>query len=70
MDAKVSNEDVLWPAVQSWISDNPGLKLKTLFQFVYFCTSVYFKTSEKKTPFDSDKIPEEIFINKRLGNLL
>ncbi len=46
------------------------LKLKTLFQFVYFCTSVYFKTSEKKTPFDSDKIPKEIFINKRLGNLL
>ena len=68
MDAKVSNEDVLWPAVQSWISDNPGLK--TLFQFVYFYTSVHFKTSENKTLFDSDKIPEEIFINKRLGNLL
>jgi hypothetical protein len=28
-----------------------------------FCTSVYFKTSEKKTPTDPDKIPEKIFSN-------
>ena len=35
------------PVFQSWISANPGLKFNLLFQFVYFCTSVYFKTSEK-----------------------
>ena len=40
------------PVVQSWISVNPGLKFNPLFWFVYFCTSAYFKTSEKKTPFD------------------
>jgi hypothetical protein len=28
---------------------------------MYFCTSVYFKTSEKKTPTDPDKISKEIF---------
>jgi hypothetical protein len=28
---------------------------------VYFYTSVYFKTAEKKTPIDADKISEEIF---------
>ncbi len=28
---------------------------------LYFCISVYFKTSEKKTPIDPDKISEEIF---------
>jgi hypothetical protein len=33
------------------------------FQFVYFCTSVYFKTSGKKTPTDPDNISEEIFPN-------
>ena len=38
-----------------------GLTLNTLFQFVYFCTSVYFKTSEKKTPIDPDKISVEYF---------
>jgi hypothetical protein len=37
---------------------NPGLKYNLLFWFMYFCTSVYFKTSEKKTA-DSDKISEE-----------
>jgi hypothetical protein len=30
---------------------------------MYFCTPVYFKTSEKKTPADPDKISEEIFPN-------
>jgi hypothetical protein len=35
----------LGPVVQRWISANPGLKFNLLF--VYFCTSVYFKTSEK-----------------------
>jgi Fe-S cluster biosynthesis and repair protein YggX len=30
---------------------------------MYFCKSVYFKTSEKKTPTDPDKISEEIFPN-------
>ena len=42
---------------------NPVLKFNLLLQFVYFCTSVYFKTSEKKTPIDADKISEEIFPN-------
>jgi hypothetical protein len=30
----------------------PRLKFNLLFWFKYFCTSVYFKTSEKKTPTD------------------
>ncbi len=36
------------------------------------CMSVYFKTSEKKTPTDPDKISKEItkFINNLLGSLL
>ena len=46
-----------------WVSASPGLKFNLLFSFVYFCTSVYFKTSEKKTPTDPDKISEEIFPN-------
>ena len=29
------------------VSANPGLKFNLLFLFVYFSTSVYFKTSEK-----------------------
>ncbi len=52
--------DVLGPVVQSWISVNPGLKFNPLSWFLYFCTSAYFKTSEKKTPFDPDKISEGI----------
>ena len=28
---------------------------------MYCCTSIYFKTSEKKTPIDPDEISEEIF---------
>ena len=38
-----------------------GKNLTRCFIFVYFCTSVYLKTSEKKTPIDPDKISEEIF---------
>jgi hypothetical protein len=53
----------LGPVVQRWVSANPVLKFNLLFLFVYFCTSVYFKTSEKKTPIDPDKISEEIFPN-------
>jgi hypothetical protein len=46
-----------------WISANPGLKFNPLFQFAYFCMSVYFKISEKKTPIDPDMICEQIFPN-------
>ena len=49
--------------VQSRISANPGLKCNLLFQFMYFCTFVYFKTSEKKIITDQDKISKEIFSN-------
>ena len=38
---------LLGPVVQRWVSANPGLKFNLLFQSEYFCTSVYFKTSEK-----------------------
>jgi hypothetical protein len=59
------------PVVRGWISVNPGLKFNLLFLFMYFCTSVYFKTSEKETPSDSDTISEKIeFINKLLRRLL
>jgi hypothetical protein len=34
---------------------------------MYFCTSVYFKTSKKKTPIDPDNISEEIFLNFKLA---
>ena len=59
--------------VQSRISANSGLEFSPLKTFVYFCTSVYFKTSEKKTPIAPDKISEKNiskFINKLLINLL
>ncbi len=32
-------------------------------QVVYFYTSIYFKTSEKKTSTDPNKISEEIFLS-------
>ena len=48
-----------------WISANPGLKFNPLFRFVYFCTSVYFKISEKETPIDPNKISE--FIDELTG---
>jgi hypothetical protein len=38
-----------------------GLKFNLLFQFRYFCTSVYFKTSGKKSLIDPHKTSEEIF---------
>ncbi len=43
------------PVFQNAISPN----FNPLFQFVYFCTSVYHKTSETKTPIDPDKISEK-----------
>ena len=46
----------IWSVAQSCISTNTGLIFTPVFQFVYFCMSVYFKTSEKKTPIDPDKI--------------
>jgi hypothetical protein len=52
---------ILGPVVQSWISANPGLKFNLLFLFMYFCTSICFKTSEKKIHICPDKISEEIF---------
>jgi hypothetical protein len=51
----------LGPVVQRWVSAYPVLKFNLLF--LYFYTSVYFKTSEIKTPIDPDKISEEIFPN-------
>jgi hypothetical protein len=41
---------------------NSGLKVNLLFYFMYFCTSFYFKTSEKTTT-DPGKISKEIFPN-------
>jgi hypothetical protein len=65
--------ETLGPVVQSWTSANPGLnykfnstlkfKLPTAVLVCVFYTSFYFKTSEKKTPIDPDKISEEIFPN-------
>jgi hypothetical protein len=46
------------PVAQSWISANSGIKFNLQFKFVYF-----FKTSEKKTPINLDKISEGIFPN-------
>ena len=46
------------PVAQSWISANRGIKFNLQFKFVYF-----FKTSEKKTPINLDKISEGIFPN-------
>jgi hypothetical protein len=41
-----------------------GFNLTCCFSlYINFCTSVYFKASEKKTPTDPDKISEEIFPN-------
>ena len=63
----------LGTVVQRWVNANPGLKFNLLFWFVYFCTSVYFKTSENKTPTDPGKISEKNifkFIDKLSGSLL
>jgi hypothetical protein len=49
------------PVVQSTISAIPGLNFNLLFLFMHFCTSICFKTSEKKTFIGPDKISEEIF---------
>ena len=49
--------------VQSWLSSNPGLKLNPLFKFLYFYTSVYFKTPGPETTTYPDKVSEEIFPN-------
>jgi hypothetical protein len=45
------------------IRANPGLKFNLLFQFAYFCMSIYFKMSEKKTPINPNMNCEEIFPN-------
>jgi hypothetical protein len=58
--------NVRGPVVQRWVSANPGLKFNPVFKFMYFYTSVYFKTSERKTPIDPDKISKEISLNFRL----
>ena len=52
---------MLGTVVQSWVSADPGLKFNLLFKFLYFCTSVHFKTSETKTTIHSDKISEKYF---------
>ena len=62
-DSSGFETELLWPVVQSWISAKPRLKFNLLLQFMYFCMSVYFKTSEKTTPTDTDKISEDIFPN-------
>ena len=62
----------LGAVVQSWVSTNSGLKFNPMFQFLYFCTSVYFKTLQTKTAIDQDKISKEISrntINKLLESL-
>jgi hypothetical protein len=51
----------LGPVVQSTISANPGLNFNLLFLFMHFCSTICFKTSEKKTFIGPDKISEEIF---------
>ncbi len=62
------------PVVQSWVNANTGLKFTPVSKFVYFCMSVYFETSGKKTLLDRDKISEDCnipkFIKKLLGILL
>ncbi len=40
-----------------------GLKFSPVFQFMHFCMSVYFKTSEKRTFIHPDEISEEIFLH-------
>jgi hypothetical protein len=52
---------LLGSVVQTWI--NSWVKFHLLFEIMYFRTSVYFKTSEKKPLTDTDKIFEEIFPN-------
>ena len=44
------------PVVQWWVSTNPGLKFNSIFQFLYFYISVYFKTLQTKTTITQDKI--------------
>jgi hypothetical protein len=51
------------PVVQRWISANPIFKFNPLFYFAYFCMSINFKMSEKKTYIDPDMVCEEIFLN-------
>ena len=48
------------PVVQSSISD-PALNINALFWFVYFYIAVRFKTSDKKTSVDPEKIFGECY---------
>jgi hypothetical protein len=45
---------ILGPVVQSEVKANRGLNFNQVFQFVYFCTSVYLETSKRKTLIDPD----------------
>ena len=47
--SKFISEKFSWR--QSWLSASHGIILNPLFQFIYFCTPVYFKIVEKKTTF-------------------
>ena len=47
--------------VQSWIRANPGLTFSPLILFVYFYTSINFKTLGKETSADTGKASEKIF---------
>jgi endoribonuclease Dicer len=42
-----------------------GWKFNPVFEFVYFCTSVYFEISQKKTLNHLHKISEETFLNSK-----
>ena len=69
----LSEPRILGPVVQRKVSTNAGLKLIRLYSFMYFYTSVPFKTSETEILIDPDTIYEEIlssFMSKLWEGLL
>ena len=51
------------PIVQSPISTNPRLNLNPLFWFVYFCSTVCFKTLKNKSSIDPSPMRNNLRTN-------
>ena len=51
-DSSLSKDLALEPVVQSTINTNPWLIFDLLFWFMYFCSTICFKTLKSKSSID------------------